>query len=120
MKQHGVLGLPTHINMEAKLDESWAERPAFLLFGDQSLDSHGFLAQFYRQSKHGELARVFLQQANYALVGVVEKLPAFERATLPDFRTLRQLNERYHNAALKHSGVDAALLTISQIAHYLE
>ncbi|KAK3301404.1 polyketide synthase [Chaetomium fimeti] len=106
--------------MEANLDESWAERPAFLLFGDQSLDSHSFLAQFYRQSKHGELARVFLQQANHALVGAVEKLPTLERATLPEFRNLRQLNERYHNAPLKHAGIDAALLTISQLAHYLD
>ncbi|KAH6649728.1 polyketide synthase [Chaetomium tenue] len=104
----------------ATLDESWAERPAFLLFGDQSLDSHGFFAQFYRQPKHGELARVFLQQANHALLGVVEKLPVLERATLPNFRTLRQLNEQYHNTELKHSGIDAALLTISQIAHYLD
>ncbi|KAH6844969.1 polyketide synthase [Chaetomium sp. MPI-CAGE-AT-0009] len=106
--------------MEAKLDESWAERPAFLLFGDQSLDSHSFLAHFYRQSEHGELARVFLQQANHALKGAVQKLPALERTTIPEFRTLRQLNEQYHNAALKHAGIDAALLTISQIAHYLD
>ncbi|KAK4152557.1 conidial yellow pigment biosynthesis polyketide synthase [Chaetomidium leptoderma] len=106
--------------MGAELDDSWADRPAFLLFGDQSLDSHGFLAQFFRQDKQGELAKVFVRQACHALRGLVEKLPAVERTRLPEFRTLQQLNERYHNSALKHAGIDAALLSVSQLAHYLD
>ncbi|KAL1839340.1 hypothetical protein VTJ49DRAFT_1636 [Mycothermus thermophilus] len=96
-----------------------AERPAFLLFGDQSLDCHSFLAAFFRQEDQGELAKVFLRQACHALKGLVEGLPAAERSKLPVFSTLQQLNERYHNSKLKHVGLDAALLTISQLAHYL-
>jgi hypothetical protein len=107
-------------NMEPELDENWTERPAFLLFGDQSLDSHGFLAQFFRQKKQGELAKVFVRQACHAVKELVERLPAVERSRLPEFMDLRQLNERYHNSPLKHAGIDAALLTIAQLAHYLE
>jgi len=105
--------------MEPIIDESWAERPAFLLFGDQSLDSHAFLAHFFRQPTMGHLAKAFLLQAFHNLRGLIEDVHPAERATLPEFRTLQQLNERYHNAALKHAGVDAALLAIAQIVHYL-
>jgi 2-phospho-L-lactate guanylyltransferase (CobY/MobA/RfbA family) len=107
-------------NMAADLDATWAERPAFLLFGDQSLDSHGFLANFFRQGSQGELAKAFLRQVTHALTALIEKLPVVERTALPNFRSLQHLNERYHNTALKHAGIDAALLTISQIVHYLE
>ncbi|KAK4144292.1 polyketide synthase [Dichotomopilus funicola] len=105
--------------MEPHFNDDLTGRPAFLLFGDQSLDSHGFLAHFFRQPHMGELARVFLRQVERALTNVIEKLPVVERAALPRFLSLQQLNERYHHAELKHAGVDAALLTISQISHYL-
>lgn len=97
-----------------------ADRLAFLLFGDQSLDTHGFLAEFYRQEKQGILARAFLDQAGHALRKEVEGLHKLERSRLPIFITLQQLNERYHAQKLKHPGVDGALLCISQLAHYIE
>lgn len=106
--------------MGAKLDDNWADRPAFLLFGDQSLDSHAFLAELFRQDKQGELAKAFLRQAGHALKVMVEKLPTLDRTRLPEFRTLQQLNERYRDWNYRHSGIDAALLSISQLAHYLE
>jgi PIN domain nuclease of toxin-antitoxin system len=101
-------------------DDRWAERPAYLLLGDQSLDTHAFLAQLFRQEKHGELTKAFLRQAGHALSWEIERLPKLERAKLPVFRTLQQLNERYQSADFKHAGIDAALLTVSQLAHYLE
>ena len=106
--------------MGAMLDDGWVNRPAFLLFGDQSLDSHGFLAELFRQDRQGELAKAFLRQATHVLKTLVEKLPILERTRLPEFRTLQQLNERYRSCKYRHSGVDAALLSISQLAHYLE
>lgn len=102
------------------IEQAGTEQPAFLLFGDQSLDCHGFLAAFFRQEEQGELAKVFLRQSCHALKGLVEALPAAERSRLPIFLNLQQLNERYHSSKLKHAGIDAALLTISQLAHYLE
>jgi hypothetical protein len=106
--------------MGTESEDSWATRPAFLLFGDQSLDSHVFLARFFRQEEKGELAKAFLRQAYHDLKTLVEDLPAVDRSKLPEFRSFQQLNERYQAWDLKHSGVDAALLTISQLAHYLE
>ena len=97
-----------------------ADMEAFLLFGDQSLDTHAFLAEFYRQKKQGLLAKAFLEQVGHALRKEVEQLDRLERSRLPIFRTLQQLNERYYAQKLKHPGIDGALLCISQIAHYIE
>jgi hypothetical protein len=103
-------------------EESWAEgdKPVFILFGDQSIDNYPFLAQFFRRESHSELAKAFLRQACHALQRQIEKLPADERKIVPPFLTIQQLNERYRASPFKHSGIDAALLTVSQIAHYLE
>ena len=97
-----------------------ADKLAFLLFGDQSLDTHAFLADFFRQEKQGLLAKAFLEQAAHALRREVESLRSVERSQLPIFRTLQQLNERYYAQSLKHPGLDGALLCISQLAHYIE
>ncbi|KAK4249290.1 hypothetical protein C7999DRAFT_12845 [Corynascus novoguineensis] len=105
--------------IEERWDDSWADRPAFLLFGDQSLNCHSFLAQFFRQPDMGHLSRAFLLQALHRVKQLVDKMPPPERAMLPEFRTLQQLNERYFHSPLKHSGMSAALLAICQIVHYL-
>ena len=97
-----------------------ADKLAFLLFGDQSLDTHGFLAEFYRQEQRGILAAAFLEQAGHALRKEVDALGKLERSRLPVFRTLQQLNERYFAQTIKHPGIDGALLCISQLAHYIE
>jgi hypothetical protein len=96
------------------------DRLVFLLFGDQSLDTHGFLADFFRRGDQGILAKAFLKQSGRALRKEVEGLPALERARLPMFQTLQQLNERYHAQVIKHPGVDGALLCVSQLAHYIK
>ena len=97
-----------------------ADRLAFLLFGDQSLDTHGFLADFMRRGEQGILAKTFVEQSTRALVQEVEGLTALDREQLPTFRSLSQLNERYHARTIKHPGIDAALLCVSQLAHYIE
>jgi len=97
-----------------------ADGLAFLLFGDQSLDTYGFLAGFYRQAAQGLLAKAFLDQAGHALRREIDGLGSLERAKLPAFRTLQQLNERYRSSGRKHPGIDGALLSICQLAHYIE
>jgi hypothetical protein len=97
-----------------------ADKLAFLLLGDQSLETHGFLADFFRRGNQGLLAKAFLEQAGHALRREVEGLPKLEQSRIPIFRTLQQLNERYYAQAQKHSGIDSALLCISQLAHYIE
>ncbi|KAB5511199.1 conidial yellow pigment biosynthesis polyketide synthase [Coniochaeta sp. 2T2.1] len=95
------------------------DRLAFLLFGDQALDTHGFLVDFVRRGDQGILAKNFLEQAGSALWKEVEGLPALDRARFPLFRSLAQLNERYYAQAIKHPAVDGALLCVSQLTHYI-
>lgn len=97
-----------------------ADKLAFLLFGDQSTDTHGFLAEFFRQPNRGILSNAFLEQVSHALRREIEALPKLERAKLPKFQSLQTLNERYHAQSLKHPGLDGALLCVSQLAHYIE
>ena len=97
-----------------------ADKLAYLLFGDQSTDTHGFLAEFFRHGAQGLLAKAFLEQAGRRLRKEIDELPKIERSKLPTFLTLQQLNERYHAQGIKHPGVDGALLCISQLAHYIE
>jgi hypothetical protein len=97
-----------------------ADKMAFLLFGDQSLDTHGFLADFCRQGNPSILAKVFMERAGQVLREEVDGLGALERAKVPNFRTLQQLNEKYHAQSIKHPGIDSALLCIAQLAHYIE
>lgn len=96
------------------------DKLAFLLFGDQSSDTHGFLAEFFRQPERGILANAFLEQVGRALRKEIEALSRVERSKLPKFLSLQHLNERYHAQGLKHPGIDGALLCISQLAHYIE
>ncbi|EFX02617.1 polyketide synthase [Grosmannia clavigera kw1407] len=97
-----------------------ANRLAFLLFGDQSLDTYAFLSGLCRQDNTGILAQAFLNQATEALRKEVEGLHRIERAKLPVFKTIQQLNEKYHSQDIKHPGLDGALLCITQLAHYID
>jgi hypothetical protein len=97
-----------------------ADRLAFNLFGDQSLDTHAFLADFIRRGDQGILAKGFLDQVGRAIWLEVESMPALERQRLPVFRTLQQLNEKYHSHHPKHPGIDGALVGITQLAHFID
>jgi len=97
-----------------------APQLAFLLFGDQSLDTSAFLADFLRQGNPSVLSREFLRLATNALKDEINELPRTERQKIPEFRTLRQLNEKYHAQKIKYPGIDSALLCMTQLAHYIE
>lgn len=93
---------------------------AFLIFGDKSPETHGFYADLCRQGSLGILAKSFIDQAGLALKDEVDRSGKLERSNIPTFRTIQQLNERYHAARVKHAGVENALLCVTQLAHYLE
>lgn len=93
---------------------------SFLLFGDQSLDTHSFLANFCSSGNTSVLASAFLERAAVLLQDEVAKLPATERQVMPTFGTIAELNYRYHSNASRHSAVDSALLVATQLAHYIE
>lgn len=97
-----------------------ADNLAFLLFGDQSTNAHGFLAEFFRRPARGILANAFLEQVANGLRKEIESLPGIERTKIPKFLSLQNLNENYHAQQQKHPGLDGALLCICQLAHYIE
>ncbi|KAI0434278.1 polyketide synthase [Xylaria sp. FL1042] len=97
-----------------------ADQLSFLLFGDQSSETHGFLADFLRRGNPSILSKEFLRLAGDALRDEIDKLPRVERRNIPIFRTLAQLNEGYRGQRLKCPGIDSALLCIVQLAHYID
>ncbi|KAI1481114.1 polyketide synthase [Daldinia eschscholtzii] len=118
-----ALGLE-HLNQQttpaSTITDTMADQMAFLLFGDQSLDTHGFLAEFYRRGNPSVLSKEFLRLAGDALREEVDRLPREGRRRIPVFRTLQQLNEKYRQQRLKFPGIDSALLCIAQLAHYID
>lgn len=93
---------------------------SFLVFGDQSVDTHDFLADFYRRGNPGLSSAAFLKGAGTALSNEIMKLPSYQRQSIPPFSTIRDLNERYYVSTHKCSGIDSALLCITQLANYIE
>jgi hypothetical protein len=93
---------------------------AFLLFGDQSLDIHDSLSDFYRRPSNGVLSKSFLERACTALQEEVDRLPNIDRLRIPTFSSIQDLNEKYHAASQKNSAMDGALLCITQLALYIE
>lgn len=97
-----------------------SDKMAFLLFGDQSLGVHGFLADFYQYGNPSVLALSFLEQAGAALREEVDQMSSIERQRVPQFSSIKDLNENYQARKIKNSAVDSALLCITQLAHYIE
>ncbi|KAL5612261.1 hypothetical protein BROUX41_000199 [Berkeleyomyces rouxiae] len=93
---------------------------AFNLFGDQSLEVYSSLSDFCRLGSPSIVAKVFMERAGASLRDEIEALPQIERAQIPAFRSLYQLNEEYHHQSRRHSGIDSALLCITQIAKYID
>ena len=98
-----------------------SDKMAFLLFGDQSLDTYAFLADFCGGSNiPSVLARSCMEQVGTSLRREVDQLSSIERQRVPRFASVKELNENYHSHEGKNAAVDSALLCITQLAHYIE
>lgn len=97
-----------------------SDKMAFLLFGDQSLDTHEFLREFCRHGNPSVLSQSFLDQVGSALKEEVNQLSILERLKIPNFSNIQELNEKYYDREIRNSAVDSALLCITQLAHYIE
>ena len=97
-----------------------AEKISFLLFGEQSLDTQGFLADFCRNGNPSVLSHTFLDRVASTLQNEIERLPSLESRHIPTFTTIQELNQRYHTRDIRHSAIDSALLVTIQLAHYIE
>ncbi|KAE8447936.1 hypothetical protein EG329_010008 [Mollisiaceae sp. DMI_Dod_QoI] len=97
-----------------------ADKMAFLLFGDQTLDIHGFLADFFKSGNPSILTQSFLDKVGSALRAEVDQLSTLERRRIPHFSSVKDLNDKYHARDIKNAAVDSALLCITQLAHYID
>lgn len=96
------------------------DRMAFLLFGDQSLNVHESITQFYQRENIGALSSNFLDRTAAALRDEVDGLSNVERLRIPTFSAIQDLNQSYNAQSQKTSALDSALLCITQLLLYIE
>ena len=92
---------------------------SLLVFGDQTVDTFPFLREILFRAKSSALCSSFLRKVNAILREEVSQLPYEARQSIPSFSDVRELHDRYHNSKVANTGVDSALLCISQLAHYI-
>jgi hypothetical protein len=92
----------------------------FLVFGDQAQESFSFLDNLLVRGNLSSLCITFLSKAGAALRHEVSQLALLEREKIPNFSTIQELNERYHDSGITSPAVESALLCVTQLAHYIE
>jgi hypothetical protein len=92
---------------------------AFFIFPDQSVDSSPSLTELLK-GRQSILTTLFLEKVAIALRFEISQLPSTERERVPNFSTIHELNERYHGKQVPNPALDSALLTICQLAQYIE
>lgn len=93
---------------------------SFLVFGDQSLDTHTFLNDFCQYGRPSVLSRSFLEQTGFALREEIDRLPSLQRNRIPEFSTILELNKLYYAKNTRNPALDSALLCIAQLSQYIE
>lgn len=89
-----------------------------LLFGDQTADQYPLLCKIALR-KENALVRNFVERVSVALREEVRALTRTQRDGIPDFLTVNDLVENYYQAGKRIAMVESALLTISQIGHFI-
>lgn len=87
-------------------------------FGDQTVDSHTFLAQALLR-KENPFLTTFLQRTQVALRDEIQRLPRYRRDQIPQFSTIHELSRRYYASEARDPALDSTLLCISQLAHWI-
>lgn len=90
-----------------------------LLFGDGALVSRAHIQAQVLQSRGNPFLSLFLQRVSDALRHEIAFLSALERSSIPAFNSIDELNDRT-KVGRTHTGVQHALLCVSQLAHYIE
>ncbi len=90
-----------------------------LLFGDGTLFSHVHLQRQLLESRGNPFLSILFQRASDALRHEIAQLSPQERRSIVSFNSIDELNEGVKSRPT-HAGVQAALLCLSQLAHYIE
>ena len=88
------------------------------LFGDQTSDQLPIIQKLCAR-KDSSLLTSFLEQVSVVLREEVQQLPRTQRANIPDFLTVLNLVESYHEQKHPIPQLESCLVTISQLAHYI-
>ena len=90
-----------------------------VLFGDgTNISRNSFHTQVVEGRSHPVLG-LFLQECSQALKFEVARLSSLERPHIPAFDSIQELNDRIVCMS-SHSGIQNALLCISQFCHYIK
>ncbi|KAF2204098.1 ketoacyl-synt-domain-containing protein [Delitschia confertaspora ATCC 74209] len=88
------------------------------VFGDQTTDQRPLLRKVCTR-KNNSLLSTFLERARVVLRNEVLKLPYRQRQKIPDFLTIGDLVEAYHEKGEKLVSLESCFVTIAQLAHYI-
>lgn len=88
------------------------------IFGDQTISQEQLLRRVAARKDNG-LLTAFIQRATSLLQDEIRRLPKRRRALMPDFLTLAHLVEGYYTSGTKVPELESALLTISQLSHFI-
>lgn len=89
-----------------------------LLFGDQTAEQYPLLHKIVLR-KENALVRSFVEQVSRALREETRLLPRSQRDQIPDFLTVNDLKEAYYQKGTKVPMLESALVTITQLGHYI-
>ncbi|KAF2764036.1 polyketide synthase [Teratosphaeria nubilosa] len=89
-----------------------------LIFGDQTADQYSLLHKIVLR-KENALVVSFIEQAAKALREETHLLPRSQRDVVPDFLSVNDLKEAYYQKGDKVPMIESALVTITQIGHYI-
>jgi len=86
--------------------------------GDQTAEQYPLLKKIVLRNKNA-LVATFYERTALALRNEIGKLPRPQRDAIPDFLILNDLVEGYYSAGLKLPQIEAVMVTIAQLGHYI-
>ncbi len=89
-----------------------------LIFGDQTADQTPLLRSIVSRKDNSSLS-TFLERGSLALKEEVQRLHLNQRSLIPNFLTVGHLLESYLQLGSKVSALESALLTLTQLAHFI-
>ncbi|KAI9717250.1 MAG: Type I Iterative PKS [Chrysothrix sp. TS-e1954] len=92
---------------------------SILLFGDQTADQYPLLKRLALR-KETSILVAFFEHVAVALRAETQRLPKQRRIAIPDFLSVSDLLERYHSQQCKSEEIDSSLVTLAQLAHYID
>jgi hypothetical protein len=90
------------------------------VFGDCLGEKYRLLNEFCSDKTPSILVRALIDQAGRALQEEIRSSRQSSQHQIPQFGTIKQLNEKHHASEVKHLGVDSALDCALQLCHYVK